>query len=351
MKVLKRHIHSLEKLSMKHLDLRHKIQIIFGLISLVPLALFGYILLAERTSLGASTWLLISLSILLALFGLELLYATIEEVSDKVKMNIRLIQSERLASVGRLAGGVAHEILNPINIISGRAQLLMMDQHLDSRVARTIEIINEQTKRVASVVNNLRQFSTRSKGGRTTLDIHEMLDRILNLLEYEMRINNIEIVRSFGPACPQVLGANDELGQSFLNIISDAIEAMPEGGVFTVSTAISRRDHRPVAEIRFTDTGQSIPAEVADALFDPFSTTNEKSLRSGVGLFVSYGIIRDHGGTIWADTSLGSGAAIVVELPLTTNPGATDETPEAVPCDVSGSASTDRTDHDGAGGR
>lgn len=304
------------KFSIQDLDLRHKIQIIFGLISLVPLAVFAYVLLTESVPLGASKWLLVSLSVLLALFGLELLHATIEEVSQKMKMNLRLIQSERLASVGRLAGGVAHEILNPINIISGRAQLLLMEKDIDPRVLKTIRIINEQTKRVAGVVNNLRQFSSKPKHGRAILNIHELLDRILSLLEYEMRVNNIEIIKKFHSSSSCVQGANDELGQGFLNIISDATDAMPEGGTLKVTTRTMNRGPQPWLEIRFADTGNGISDDLVDKLFDPFFTTDEKNLRSGLGLFVSYGIMKDHGGTIWIDTSVPGGATFVVELPL-----------------------------------
>lgn len=305
-----------ERFSIKDLDLRHKTQIIFGLVSLVPLALFAYILLTEKVSLSTSKWLLMSLSILLALLGLELLYATLEEISAKARMNLRLIQSERLASVGRLAGGVAHEILNPINIISGRAQLLLMDEHVDPRIHKALKIVNEQTKRVANVVHNLRQFSNKPKGGRTTLDIHTLLDRTLTFLEYEMRVNNIEILRNFNAHRYHVFGANDELGHGFLNIIADAADAMPEGGTLTVTTRTITRGAKLLLEIRFSDTGKGIADDLADKLFDPFFTTDEKNLRSGLGLFVSYGIIKDHGGTIWIDTSATSGATFVVELPV-----------------------------------
>jgi signal transduction histidine kinase len=259
----------------------------------------------------------LSLSVLLALFGLELFYATLEELSEKTKMNLRLIQSERLASVGRLAGGVAHEILNPINIISGRAQLLMMEKQLDPRLHKTLEIINEQTKRVASVVNDLRQFSYKPKGGRVILNLHELLDRMLTLLQYELRVNTIDIIKQFHAVCPLVLGANDQLGQGFLNIISDIIDAMPDGGTLTVSTSTIQRRERSYIEIRFSDTGTGVSHDEADKRFDPFYTTDEKRLRTGLGLFVSYGIMRDHDGTTWIDTSAPDGATFVVELPVT----------------------------------
>ena len=305
-----------DKISIQDLDLRHKIQIIFGLISLIPLAIFAYILITENVSLGDYKWLLVSLSVLLALLGLELLHATIEDVTQKVKMNLRLIQLERLASVGRLAGGVAHEILNPINIISGRAQLLLMEKEIDPRVLKTVGIINDQTKRVAGVVNNLRQFSSKPKHGRTILNIHEMLERILTLLEYEMRVNNIEIVQKLDSSYPHVHGNNDELGQGFLNIISGAADAMPEGGTLRVTTRNIDRGAKQWLEIRFSDTGSGIPEELVDKLFDPFFTTDEKNLRSGLGLFVSFGIMKDHGGTIWIDTPSTDGATFVIELPL-----------------------------------
>lgn len=316
MKILRINIFPRSRFTIKDLDLRHKIQIIFGLISLIPLALFAYVLLTESVSPGTYKWIVVSLSALLSLFGLELLHATMEELSDKMTLNLRLIQSERLASVGRLAGGVAHEILNPINIISGRAQLLLMEDHIDHRTQKTIRIINEQTKRVADVVNNLRHFSNRPKGGRTHLNIHELLNRILVLLEYEMRVNNIEIIKHFDATHHHVLGANDEIGQGCLNIISDAIDAMPEGGTLSVSTQGIDRNKQPFIAIRFSDTGNGIPDDVANNLFDPFFTTDEKILRSGPGLFVSFEIMKDHGGTIWIDTASTDGATFVIELPL-----------------------------------
>jgi signal transduction histidine kinase len=316
MKWLQHSVPLFDKLSMKDLDLRHKIQIIFGVISLIPLAVFSYILLSANVSLGTNRWLLVSLSVLLALFGLELLHATIEEINHKNTMNRRLIQSERLASVGRLAAGVAHEILNPVNVISGRAQLLLMDRNIDPQVSKTVKIIYDQTKRVAAVVNNLRQFSSKSKDGKNLLDIHELLERILNLLEYEMRVNNLEIVRRFDSATPYVLGRNDELGQGFLNIISNAAEAMPDGGTLTISTRIIQRPDARIVEIRFSDTSSGVSEETVDRLFDPFFTADENGLRTGLGLFVSYGIIENHGGTIWVDTSAQNGLTLVVGLPM-----------------------------------
>ncbi|MFQ6092940.1 MAG: sensor histidine kinase [bacterium] len=316
MSLLRSQIKAFDAFSIKNLGLRHKTQIIFGLVSLVPLTIFAYILLTENVLLGTHKWLLVSLSVLLALFGLELLYATVEEVNERAKMNRRLIQAERLASVGRLAGGVAHETLNPINIISGRVQLLSMEKRLDPRILKTLGIINDQTKRVAAIVNNLRQFSKKSKGGKAVLDIHELLHRTISLVEYEMRVNNIEIIRRFDSRMIHILGANDELGQGFLNIVVNAADAMPQGGTLTVSTRLIDHHTKPVIEIRFSDTGCGVPDEAVDRLFDPFFRADEEKNRSGLGLFVSFGIMKDHGGTIWVDNSADKGLTFVVELPV-----------------------------------
>ncbi len=204
----------------------HEVQIVFGLISFVPLAVSSYILKSENMQSETCAWLLVTLSILLVLLDLVLLHATIEEVTPKTSMNHRLIQSDRLTSGGRLAAGVAHEILNPINIISGRTQLLLMEKEIDLQVHKTMAIIQDQTKRIVPVINNLRLFSNRSKEGVSPLNIRDLLNRVLTLLE----------------------------------------------------------------------------GEIVDRLPDPFCTINDQHLHSGPGPSVSYGIIRNHGGTIRTGT-------------------------------------------------
>jgi len=222
----------------------------------------------------------------------------------------RLIQSERLAALGELSAGVAHEINNPLHIISGHAQILLMDGDLDSEIEETLKIVEKQVERVSRITNQLLNFSKRTEPEIEELDINEALNNIFVLMKHQLVQDNIKIVKQLYSE-PVYLHADPaQLQQVFLNLITNASQSMPEGGTLTISTGVRDSD----AEINFTDTGCGIPGKDLNRLFEPFFSTKDKG--AGLGLSIIYGIIQAHKGSIKVKSKVGEGTTFTIKLPV-----------------------------------
>ncbi len=227
-----------------------------------------------------------------------------------------LLQSEKLAVIGRLMAGVAHEILNPVNIISMRLQLLKQSEHLNEKVAGALVVCENQVKRITRILDNLSQFSRMPKEEATPNDLNEVVRHVLTLCVSQLKEENIQIEASYDPALPLMSFARSRMEQVFSNIISNALEAMSgkEKRVLTVTTTRPfSGDH---AQVIISDTGTGIDIRNMSRIFDPFFTTKKRSQGTGLGLFLSYGMIKDHGGRIWAENNEAGGASFFVHLPV-----------------------------------
>ena len=227
-----------------------------------------------------------------------------------------LLQSEKLAVIGRLMAGVAHEILNPVNIISMRLQLLKQGEHLNEKVAGALVVCENQVKRITKILDNLSQFSRMPKEEATLNDLNEVVRHVLTLCVPQLKEENIQIEASYDPALPLMSFARSRMEQVFSNIISNALEAMSgkEKRVLTVTTTRPfSGDH---AQVIISDTGTGIDIQNMSRIFDPFFTTKKRSQGTGLGLFLSYGMIKDHGGRIWAENNEAGGASFFVHLPV-----------------------------------
>ncbi|OQX54632.1 MAG: hypothetical protein B5M54_04860 [Candidatus Aminicenantes bacterium 4484_214] len=225
-----------------------------------------------------------------------------------------LIQSAKLASLGKMAAGVAHEINNPLTSILLNTHLLLEKLPPDAPQKETLELIAEETTRCASIVKGLLQFARQSPPQKSETDINSLLLSTLQLLENQAAFQNIEIKKSLSPHLPTLKVDQNKLKQVFWNMLINAAEAMPRGGTLTIETRLSP-DQKHL-EIIFSDTGVGIPQENLTKLFDPFFTT--KSSGTGLGLAVSYGIIKQHQGTIKVSSQVGQGTTFFVILPLDT---------------------------------
>jgi two-component system NtrC family sensor kinase len=224
----------------------------------------------------------------------------------------QLVVSEKLASLGKIAAGVAHEINNPLTSILLNAHLLLERSGNDAAQAETLGLIADETTRCAGIVRGLLEFARQTPSQAAPADINDLVERTLLLLEKQASVRNIVIAKDLDSSLPAIVIDRNKIQQVFSNLAINACEAMPGGGTLTVASRMSRDGTH--VEIGFTDTGVGIAKENIPRLFDPFFTT--KSFGTGLGLSVSYGIIRGRGGTICVRSEVGKGTLFTVRIPL-----------------------------------
>ncbi|NIM07348.1 MAG: GAF domain-containing protein [Armatimonadetes bacterium] len=227
----------------------------------------------------------------------------------------QLIHTEKLASVGTLAGGVAHEINNPLMVILGRTELMQMRDDLPKSVRNDLEVMRTETTRISEIVRGLLTFSRRSQDDTfEQVDVNEVIGKTLTLTENQLRNDNIKVRRELNQNLPTIEANAGQLQQVFTNMIINARHAMPDGGTVVVRTS-------KVAEgqvtVEIQDNGCGIPEEDLPKIFDPFFTTKEEGKGTGLGLSVSHNIITRHGGDIGVSSELGKGTIFTIQLPVT----------------------------------
>ncbi|MEO0098541.1 MAG: cache domain-containing protein [candidate division WOR-3 bacterium] len=242
--------------------------------------------------------------------------SSLKEREEKLKeaTSQQLMRSERLATLGQLAAGVAHEINNPIAGILTYIRLIQkklakMGNTGDGEMKRYLAIMEKETARCGTIVRNLLDFARQSEPNLKPVDIHHVLDESLELLAHKLRLQNVEVEKHYGP-CPQITADFAQLQQTFMNIIINACEAMEKGGKLTITT--QRKDN--MVEIEFADTGKGIPPENLPRIFDPFFTTKPKG--TGLGLSVVYGIVSRHRGQINVKSEVNKGTIFTISLPV-----------------------------------
>ncbi len=233
----------------------------------------------------------------------------------------QLSSGEKMASVGQMAAGVAHEINTPLGVILGYAQLMMDDFSPESEEGQSLAVIERQTKACRKIVADLLKFSRQSESARENLLINEVLEDVMAVTEHSLNMDHIYVVRDFAEGLPGIVGDTEKLRQVFVNFVNNAHHAMEEQdkGKLFLSTYYEEESHRVVATIR--DTGHGIPEDVRSKIFDPFFTTKSVGKGTGLGLSVSYGIIQEHEGIIEVESPVNidgetvKGTAIHVKLP------------------------------------
>ncbi|MDD2364590.1 MAG: ATP-binding protein [Desulfuromonadaceae bacterium] len=222
-----------------------------------------------------------------------------------------LARAERLVGIGILASGVAHEINNPLAIIRGNAELLEMSERLNETDQKEVETIIRSVGRVEHIVSNLLTFARTKKKIISSFRMEQLLDEILSQIEHQIPLHNYMIHRAYDEAGCSLEGDENQLRQVFTNLITNGLQAMENGGELTVSTLFDRQNDS--CSVSISDSGNGMSAEVLERLFTPFFTT--KSRGTGLGLAVSYGIVKDHGGEISVRSELAQGSVFVVTLP------------------------------------
>lgn len=229
------------------------------------------------------------------------------------QINLQLLQTERLAAVGQLAAGAAHEINNPLAIISARTQMLE-NREQDEKKRRDLRQISQQIERISIILRNLMGFARPNAPQVTNIDLNGLLEKIIGLVESVFRRHRISIKRQFDSSLPRIPGDANQLEQVFLNLAINALHAMEKsGGMLVVSTSLVENGKRVRAAIK--DTGVGIAPENLQRIFDPFFTTKAEGQGTGLGLSTAYGIVANHYGEITVHSELGKGTEVRVVLP------------------------------------
>lgn len=236
-----------------------------------------------------------------------------ERTEELKKAQNQLIHSEKMASLGMMAAGIAHEINNPLTTILLNSNLLLEDLNGSKSYQEELQIISDEATRCGKIVKGLLDFARESKPEKRLADINLVLNQTLSIIESQASFHNIIINKSFDGHLPQIMADPNQIKQVFMNIILNAAEAMSEGGELTIKTSLSSNNGYII--IQFIDTGCGISQENLNKLFDPFFSTKE-ARGTGLGLAVSYGIVKKHNGSIDVESELGLGSSFTVKLPI-----------------------------------
>jgi two-component system NtrC family sensor kinase len=236
-----------------------------------------------------------------------------ERTHELNRMQAQLIHSEKLASLGELVAGIAHEINNPLTGILVFSSLVSKDEKLDPALKNDLDTVIRETERCAGIVRGLLEFSRESVPQKSPISLNDVMDASLALVENQVQFLNITIVRNYTPDLPQLSADPNQLEQVFINMLLNASHAMANGGTLRVETDTTQE--KLYAVVRIADTGCGIPEENLPKIFDPFFTTKEAS-GTGLGLSVSYGIINSHGGIIEVESTVGVGTTFTIKLPM-----------------------------------
>jgi len=237
-----------------------------------------------------------------------------ERTKELTEMQAHLIQSEKLASLGKLAAGIAHEINNPLGGVLIYSHLLLEDTDENSPYYENLKKIVKETSRCKEIVKGLLEFARPKEPEMSLVNINEIVERSLSIMECQALFQNIIIKKSYVSNLPKIVADSAQLQQVFVNIILNAAEAMDGNGILTISTSLN--GDGMFIEIKFSDTGHGIKEEDQKRLFEPFFTTKEVGKGTGLGLAISYSIIQKHQGTIEVKSEVGKGSTFNVGLPV-----------------------------------
>jgi two-component system NtrC family sensor kinase len=247
-----------------------------------------------------------------ALDNARLYSETRRQLEELKRTQAQLIHAERLAAIGELAAGVAHEINNPLTTILGEIQLLLLEE-LPARARERLKIVVEEGARTARIVQNLLVFARRYPPQSNPCSLADSVRRVLDLKAYQLQVDDVRVVSDF-QTCPPVWADEHQIQQVLLNLVQNAHQAMRPQGGGTLTVRV--KPESGWARIEVLDDGPGIAPENLRRLFEPFFTTKAPGEGSGLGLSVSYGIVAEHNGRLWAENRPGGGAAFYVELPF-----------------------------------
>lgn len=244
--------------------------------------------------------------------------AELEAKNEEVRgMTQQLWQAAKLASVGELAASIAHELNNPLATVSLRIESVLGRTPTDDPRRRPLTVIAQEVKRMGELVGNLLQFARRGGEQISTVEIRDELTRAVDLIQHHLRKRLVTIVQEFAPDTPPIFADRQKLRQVFLNVLTNAGDAMPRGGTLTLRTSPTTLDGGEAGvRIAFTDTGSGIPDELLPRVMEPFFTTKEEGKGTGLGLAICRRIVQEHRGIITIDSAAGTGTTVCIDLPV-----------------------------------
>ena len=264
---------------------------------------------------GSHLDVLVSVSRLLDVDGrLSGTVGIIKNIADLKEAQRHLVQAEKLSAIGEVVSGVAHELNNPLAGVLGFAQLLQ-GLNMDARQKRSVDRILESALRCQKIVRNLLAFSRRYPSAKERICLNRIVEKALDLKAYQLKVNNVKVVRSLDPKISESQLDPNQIQQVLLNLINNAQHAMTHHrgeGTLTISTSLID----DTILVRVADDGPGMPPDVLTRIFDPFFTTKPVGEGTGLGLSVTYGIVRDHDGQVWATSTPGLGTTVHIELPI-----------------------------------
>jgi PAS domain S-box-containing protein len=242
--------------------------------------------------------------------GNQFFTAILRDVSERTRLQEQLRRTERVAELGTLASGMAHEIGTPMNVILGRAEYLL-DRVSDEPVKKGLQTIVAQVERITRVMNQLLTFARRKPPQPVPVAMQEVIENSLDMFRDRLSNHRVQVLTQMDPDCPRVVADSDQMNQVLINLIMNAIHAMPEGGTLRVGLVCER----DMVKLTISDTGHGIPKEVVNKIFDPFFTTKEFGKGTGLGLTVVKGIVEEHQGSIAVESEEGQGTTFTIHLP------------------------------------
>ncbi len=262
------------------------------------------------------------------------LYSEIQKQNEQLETKVRertqqLLQAEKLATLGELIAGIAHELNNPLSAVVGHAQLLRMGEDDPKKAARAERIV-EAAQRATRIVRNFLTVVRKHRPEQLAVSVNELIDKTLELLAYQLRVGNIQVETALAPDLPQIAGDPHQLQQVILNLLTNAVQAIAGGrghGKLRIATELG--SDRSTIRITVADDGPGIAREHLSQLFEPFFTTKPPGVGTGLGLALVRGIVTEHGGTITVESTPGQGATFVITLPVTAPPAARPGPPAA----------------------
>jgi two-component system NtrC family sensor kinase len=253
----------------------------------------------------------------------------IRDATDEKQLQQQLVQSEKMAAIGQLVSGVAHELNNPLASISAFAQLMISDGNLSPDDRHAADVISNEAKRAARIVHNLLTFARQHKSEKTYADINRVVENTLELRGYDLSVRGIQLERVYADPAPSTMADAYQLQQVILNLLTNAEQAMAGIERPRHHLTIRTRSEPDAIRIEIEDTGPGIPTESLERIFNPFYTTKPVGHGTGLGLSISLGIISEHGGRIWAENVAGGGARFCVDLPRIAPAGGSAAAPPA----------------------
>lgn len=287
---------------------------------LILIALFMVVIYWVIDSLSSdqvfTRTMIVGLVIVYGLFTQTLINSRKAALDEKERTQKQLIQSEKLAALGIVAAGIAHEVKNPLAIIIQGVEYLKSSTGSDTHLVEVINKINKSAFRADSIIKGLLSFTRQMPIQAQQVDIGPVIEETLSFIEHQLKLKHIKLVTQFSPDLPKVTIDINQIKQVFLNILLNAIDAMQDGGTLTISAdAAGSAPAERQLRIIVADTGCGIASDKLEKVFDPFYTTKDSTGNAGLGLSITKGIIDKHHGTVRIESEVDKGTRVIVGLP------------------------------------